>query len=419
MPAPAIHAMSEQFKQSDYFGPNTPRWDALESDPRATLVKSGRRRKIWRVVLPQGQGVYAKIFDDPVGSPILWCKRTLRLHPAMREWYALKRLQSLGVPAVRPIAIARYGPSIDVESRERGGIPAYRLVLLTEGIENATILVASWNAVSGPSANRCRSSKARLLAAAVAELWARSHQRGYTHPDGHPGNILIENDGSSEHAVRRAVFIDPAQSAFSTVRQKPVSAKRALVSLVMLDQYFHRSATRAERLRFWRDYWVRRDILLDGRAERRLLHRLAECAAMHRAALARQRDRRLRGDGKYFGRLQLPDGWKATVVLQLERRHVFCEAEVPDHSIEQWASLCLHILRVRHVPALEAKGIRLMRRPENHRGPWAAGLFRQAHRLRHRDIVAPLILGYLQYRSLFGIRDEYLILPAGPSLQTP
>ncbi len=419
MPTPFIYAMNEPFIQIDYFGLGAPRWNELEADPHATLVKNGRQRKVWRVVLSQGQVVFAKVFDDPVGTPLLWCKRTLRVHPVMREWRALTHLQSLGIPAVRPIAIAKYQPFSGTAPSRRRSTFAHRLVLLTEGIEQATTLMAAWNAICGPDETLVRSTKVRLLATAVAELWACAHRRGYAHPDGHPGNILIEHAGSTGQADCRAVFIDPARSTFSISRTKPVSTKKALRSLVMLHQYFHRSATRAERLRFWRDYWVQRDLLLDGQAERHLLDRLATYAALHQSALARQRDQRLRGDGKYFGRLRLPDGWRATVVLQLERRHVFREAEIPDRSFEQWASLCLHVLRVQHGPTLVAKGIRLVRRPVNHRGPWAAERFRQVHRLRHRDIAAPLILGYLQNRKVFGVRDEYLILPAGHSLQSP
>lgn len=408
-PAPLIYATNGAQAAIEFFGLHSPRWNALESDPSASLIKNGRQRKVWRVSYPGGCSVYAKVFDDPVGSSRRWLKRVLRVHPAMREWDALLRLQKLGVPAVRPIAVAKYSPSCDLAPAQRSAAIAHRLVLLTEGIENSTPLISSWKAMDRTNARR--SSNAHQLSAIVAGLWAQAHNLGYAHPDGHPGNVLIVSDDPGGRPVSRAVFMDPARSAW-TLRRRSVSADQALFSLVMLDQYFHRSASRTDRLRFWRDYWLRRNILLDGRAERRMLGRLADCASVHRAALARQRDRRLRGDGKYFGHLQLSDGWRAKVLLQLERRHVYIESTIPDRSFEEWATLCTQMLRAHSAAALAAKGLRLLRRPVGHRGHWAEKLFRHCHRLRHRDIPAPLILGFLQNRGFFGIRDEYLILPA-------
>ena len=358
--------------------------------------------------MPGGQSVYAKVFDDPVGSGKHWLKRVFGLHPAVREWRALMRLKALGVPAVRAIAVAKYAPTCDLAPHQRSGATAHRFVLLTAGVENAITLISACGVNAQARSNQ--QGQIRWLCRAVSNLWAFSHNRGYAHPDGHPGNILIVDDPSKEFGGAHALFIDPA-SHFSIRRQKPVSANKSLTSLAMLDQYFHRIATRSERLRFWRDYWVQRNVLLDRRAERRLIHRLGQCAVVHRVALGRQRDRRLRGEGKYFGNLRLSDGWQARVVLQLERRHVFQEALVPDRTFEEWASLCTHILRVHSDGYLPLKQLRIVRRPADRRGPWAKKLFLGCHRLRHRDIAAPLVLGYLQNRTLFTIRDEYLILP--------
>jgi hypothetical protein len=416
--APVVYGKNPAFDKLDCLGRNAPRWNALESDSNATLIKTGRQRKVWRVVMPHGQCVYAKVFDDPVGSATHLLKRILRLHPAIREWRALMQLQTLGVPAVRPIALAKYAPNRDLAPSQRGGAIAHRFVLLTAGIENAVTLISAFQTVRRELTKR--HVEACSLSAAVSGLWADAHDRGYAHPDGHPGNVLIANDGSNELGAAHAVFIDPARSMYSTLRQKPVSTNKALMSLAMLDHYFHRSATCTERLRFWRDYWLRREVLLDDHAERRLFHRLAQYAAVHRVALARQRDRRLRGDGKYFGKVELSGGWAAKVVLQLERPHVFQEIDIPNRTPEEWASLCKQLLlRVHHDRHLALKGIRLVRRPVDHRGPWAEPLFHRCHRLRHRDVSAPLVLGYMQNRKRIGIRDEYLILPAMQLGQSP
>ena len=187
---------------------------------------------------------------------------------------------------------------------------------------------------------------------------------------------------------------------------------KALRGMAMLDQFFHRTATRCERLRFWRDYWVRRDVLMSGTTERRLLARLAEMSIQHRSALARQRDRRLRGDGKYFAKLRLHDGWRGGVVLMLERRHLFPERHVPDQTIDEWNRICGVVIQSPQSLGIRFDRFRLIPRPPHARGKWAERLFEHTHRLRHRDIPAPLILGHLHRRRGFRLVDEYLILPS-------
>lgn len=408
-PTPIVRAMNEPSEPLTLLGPGKPSWCALENDSRATLLKTGNQRKVWRVQVSPEMVVCAKVFDDPAGSPGHWWKRILRVHPAMREWRALQFLQARSIPAVLPLTLMEYGPGARKKSASSDERMGPRVVLLTEGLNGAATLSQSWGAL--PNNSAMYACNVRSLTAAVAGLWATAHKQGYAHPDGHPANVLVGDLRSAESVSPCAYFIDPAHARWSPLQSGPIHVQASLRSLAMLDQYFHRTATRTQRLRFWRNYWLRREILLDGRSERRLLDRFAGCALVHRTAIARRRDRRLRGDRKYFGRLRLPDRWRATVVLQIERRHVFPEVEIPDRNLSDWAAMFKNILRFQDGSALALDGVRLVRRPKGVRGAWAESLFRQAHCLRHRDIPAPLILGFLQRRSLFGLQGEYLILP--------
>ncbi len=407
---PTVRATNGSFELPTLFGPGKPSWCALESDSRATLLKNGMQRKVWRVQVSPERVVCAKVFDDPAGSLRYWWKRILRVHPAMREWRALQYLRARNIPAVLPLALVQYDSNSRKSSAPYDQRIGTRVVLLTEGLEGAATLSQFWATLPNDCATHARN--VRSLTVAVAGLWATAHKQGYAHPDGHPANVLVGDLRSAESVSPRAYLIDPAHARWRPFHSGPISIQASLRSLAMLDQFFHRTATRTQRLRFWRDYWLRREILLDGRSERRFLERFAGCALMHRAAMARRRDRRLEGDRKYFGRLRLPDRWRATVVLQLERRHVFPEPKIPDRTLHDWAALFKNILRFQDGSAVAVEGVRLVRKPKGAHGSWAENLFRHAHRLRHRDIPAPLILGFLQRRSLFGAQGDYLILPA-------
>lgn len=85
---------------------------------------------------------------------------------------------------------------------------------------------------------------------------------------------------------------------------------------------------------------------------------------------------------------------------------------MPDRTVENWEEILHAFIGSRDSNSLAAHGLRAVRRPVNQRGPWARTMFEHSHRLRHRDIAAPLILGFVQRRSMGSIRDEYLILPA-------
>lgn len=394
---PHVRAIHPEFPTDFLFGPGKPPWNTLERHAPAVLIKQGKQRKIWKVPLAARQFVFAKVFDRPRSLTHL-LKWKLRLHPAIREWRALTDLQYRGVPSVRPIALANYPAN-----RPR---PA-RTVLLTEGMEWAAPLSRIWQELAdAPASTR----KIHSLIAAVAKFWAEVHQKGYTHPDAHPGNILVQMPHAEHSAGPRACFIDPAFPRWQNLAKNALGEKKVLHSFALLDQHFHRTASRPQRLRFWRQYWVRRNILFDGPHERRLLNKLANFEDLHRAKLARQWDKRLRGDGKYFAKISLPGGRRAIVMLRPERPHLWQNIPQDIPSLEEWTSILRQYLEAKNSKSLPQ--LRFIDRTAQPRDQGGLSLLLHAHRLRHRDIPAPLILGCIYRPGPFAANDECLILPS-------
>lgn len=388
------------------FGPGAPDWFDLEGDPRATRVKSGDRRKTWRVPLGRWT-VFAKVFDERGWLDRL--KRWTLGDPAMREWRALRRAEALGVAVVRCLAAGRRG----------GGRP--RSVVVSEGLKGAASLAEVWeqSVANGPAEERRSSASATIEA--VARLLSSAHERGFLHGDDHPNNILV---GSDPPLGLDARYIDVHSAR---IGRGPISVRRTLDSLAQLDQYFQRRATRGQRLGFLRSYLGRRPSMrgsTDARSfERKLLSGVSQAAASHAGRLARHRDRRLRRKGKYFTRLTLDGGWRVTVTLRLERRHVFPEPFVPDQTEDEWRAILDPLLR-------RVSAARTAREAFDHGGMQVEvdrprrlidrltrmflrtphrRVFERCHALRHRDRGGELILAYGEHRS-GGLVDRTMLV---------
>jgi RIO-like serine/threonine protein kinase len=410
---PAIHLRHERGGwqvraewQDRLFGPGTPDWFDLEGDPRATRIKSGDQRKTWRVPLGS-RTVFAKVFDERGWLDRL--KRWTLGDPAVREWRALRRAEALGVAVVRCLAVGR----------RDGGPP--RSVVVSEGLEGAASLAEAWEqgVANGPVEER-RSSASAIIEA-VAQLLSLAHERGFVHGDDHPNNILVRSDPTLGLDAR---YLDVHSAR---IGREPVSVRRTLESLAQLDQYFRRRATRGQRLRFLRSYLGRRPSMrgpTDARSfERKLLSNVSQVAALHAARLARHRDRRLGRRGKYFTTFTLGGGWRVTVALRLERRHVFPESYVPDRTEDEWRAILdslLHRVSAARTAreAFDHGGMQIeVGRPRRLVDRLRGTLLRTPHRraferchaLRHRDRAGELILAYGEHRS-GGLVDRTLLV---------
>ncbi len=389
--------------------PDTLDWFNPEGDPRATLVKRGYRRSVWRIELGSDT-VYAKIVAPKANSIASKVRQTLGKTASHREWRVCVAGMRRGVPVVRPVAFGVRG----------GPLPA--TVLITEAFENAKELSAAWSVAIAEQDPNTRHDRIKKLTNAVADLYANAHRAGFVHQDGHPGNILVADKDRDQQAR----FADTTDAILTAGRPPWIQIIR---SLAHLDQSMKRVATRTQRLRFVKDYL---DCLLRASqsdlneiwATHRMVPAIFAQEAIHAASLARQRDRRIARVGRYFTRIALGGGWRATVVLDLERRHVFPEQGTPDFAETRWRKLLAGIdndengiqtVRTRLAEAglsvqTSSAGGFLAALRWRAIGSRAWRLFFRCHALRHRDISAPLTLACLEHRNTLGGVDRTLLI---------
>lgn len=376
-------------------GHSTPDWFKLCADPNAVVVKRGDGRTTWQVAIGD-QSVFAK--EVTAGGWIgRWKQRLLGGAP-LREWSLLLEARRRGVCVVEPIALG--------VSRAHGG----RAVLLTKALDCAVPLTEHWRrqVQSLPATGR-RVAAAEIIEL-LAELFANAHEQGFVHADAHPNNILMHADSAQ---VWKATFVDVHGAKLT---RRPANLRRSLRSLAQLDQFFHRVATRSDRLRFLSRYFARRPALEaswnEAPSRRESLRMLRLASNAHAARLARTRDRRLRRNGAYFSTFALDNGWRVTATLRLERRHVFAEAGVGDRDEAAWRSLLARAIdplgeiqdgfvelcddgisiETCHVVGIAAR-IRA-----TFGGSAQRSIFERCHWERHRDVKNNLLLAYAEHR---------------------
>lgn len=362
--------------------PTSPPWFRLEQCSAATLLKSGEGRKVWRV-RATGGSLIAKVFDRPHRLDGLFHPLAL-VNPAFRETRAIRRAIDRDVPTARLI--------LTQFDRASG-----RSVVVTEELLHSQPLWDAW--AQADSAAR------REILDAVSSSIARVHERGFVHRDLHPENLLLRRDSSGSWEV---FFVDILGAKCF---HASVPFDRAVASLAQLDQSFHRMATPAERDEFLAMYLNGRG--LDAEHAAGWAQAVESARRLHAEKLASRRDRRLGGRNKYFGKLRLGAKWRAVVVLELERRHVFPEFEEPDRTLVDWRSALPAIIEGRDdhfdIERIRASGIAESLRWRFGGSP-ARTAFEQCHRRRHRDEFAELALGFAEHRGRFGGIEECFVI---------
>jgi tRNA A-37 threonylcarbamoyl transferase component Bud32 len=195
---------------------------------RVTTVKHGQHRTVYRVALPKGEIVYWK--HCRLNGPRAWWRDFFRGPKAKLEFDRLRALHSRGVATIEPLAWARF----------RGRWPRGSF-LITQALEG-TVPLDHYLIHHPPATPEDR----RKLTATLAGYVAGLHAAGVTHPDLHPGNLLIRTrDGAIEFFLIDVHDIELGPPLGPAARSR---------NLALLNRWFQLRTTRADRLRFWRAY---------------------------------------------------------------------------------------------------------------------------------------------------------------------
>lgn len=194
---------------------------------RAETVKHGDHRTVYRVTLPRGV-VYWKYCR--LNGPRARWREIIRGPKAKLEFDRLRALAGRGIATIEPLAWAALGWS------RAGGS-----VLLTRALDGAVPLDDYLNA-AGPTSPAARRRLTHALAAFLNQL----HAAGVSHPDLHPGNILIRDPDTDPTFF----LIDVHDVGVGP----PLSPRARRANLVLLNRWFQIRSSRADRLRFWRAY---------------------------------------------------------------------------------------------------------------------------------------------------------------------
>ena len=388
---------------------SAPDWFHLEQEQNASCIKSGHARKTWRVSF-ENQTYIVKVFER--GKFFDRIKHFFVRHQAWREWKQAHKAHVLGISVTQCLAMGR------------GHDDPYRTVLILQHISQAQTLSTAWKQAAVQPGDHKRHQATKTLISTIARLFACAHERGFIHRDAHPNNILIRETMPGKH---EAVWIDVYDSR---IYKRPASYRDRVRCLAQLDHYFKHHATRTERLRFLRSYIKQYKLpnqrLDQAQLERSLISDVAHAEALHGVQLALHRDRRMRRNSRYFMRVQPGRGWSGKVALILERRHAFPETGVQDRTLKDWNDLFQSFMGENSIFDQVQNSITLynvkidIRYAKNLwtkicwtiRGTPHRKYFYHCHYLRHRDLPAPIVLGYAQHRS--GMLVDAAILISEP-----
>lgn len=389
------------------------------ADGRATLVKHGTNRLVYRVDRGD-EPLYVKRYRHRRGLARL--APLLRGSPARREWNKALELSRRGIPTAMPVALGE-----DL----RAGIPSDSLLVTREIPASQSLDQFLLDELPRWTATEQRATR-RWLACSLARLVAATHRAGVRHDDLHAGNILVNLAAARRlqathgaHALK--VVHDDATGEATTSSDaaaplflidlpgvsfgRPLGRRASLTSLVMLAAGLFAHSTSREQWRCWRTYLAcRPDLSLEN--PRAVAQSIVARVLTYQRALARSRDRRALATNRDFRRIKMgpalcyatqelsPDVW----AMALRAIEVGTDEAGADAAIAPGASGPV----VRRVPA--------------GRWPWnwlehpARRAWRLAQALASRDIATERPLASLVPRWFAPWRDGYLVFaPTAPA----
>jgi tRNA A-37 threonylcarbamoyl transferase component Bud32 len=255
---------------------------------RATVVKQGPHRVVYRVLLP-GLHFYLKHYC--LADLRARLRQLVRPSKARMEFERAVAVAARQVPTIVPLALGE----------RLCGQTARESFLITQTLDDAealnTFLTATLPKFDGPRQVRIR----QRLARALGQLVARLHLAGIAHRDLHAANVLARLRPDDDVAL---YLIDLHNVRVGSALDWPTSRD----NLVLLNRWFILTAHRGDRLRFWRAYCRTRrqegapgEEWHDERGEE-----LERATWASNLRFWRRRDRRCLQTNRYFCRVRGP-----------------------------------------------------------------------------------------------------------------
>ena len=194
---------------------------------RASIVKHGQHRTVYRVELASGI-VFWK--HCRLNGSRAWWREILRGPKAKLEFAKAVELADRGIATIEPLAWGRFD-----QAWPKGSFLIARALEGTVPLDEH-LLHSAGNTFAE------RKNLTRLLAAFVAKL----HVAGVTHPDLHPGNLLVRKDASG----LQFFLIDVHDLELG----QRLSPRARIQNLVLFNRWFQMRSTRTDRYRFWKAY---------------------------------------------------------------------------------------------------------------------------------------------------------------------
>jgi tRNA A-37 threonylcarbamoyl transferase component Bud32 len=285
---------------------------------RAVVVKHGEHRTVYRVPLAGGH-VYWK--HCRLNGPRAWFRDLFRGPKARLEFDRLRELSARGIATIEPLAWGR----IEAPS-PRGSF------LITRALDDA-IPLDDYLINHPPRTPSIRRSLTLALGRYVAAL----HAAGVCHPDFHPGNLLIREDGGSS----RFYLIDVHDVQLGP----PLSLQARRGNLILLSRWFRLRVERTDRMRFWLAY-------AGANAPRYEARELERLSARSILDLMQSRDRRCLRENRHFRRVRGPAA-AGFAVRELDQALASTLTRDPDGPFRDAASKLLKDSRSSTVCALE------------------------------------------------------------------
>lgn len=258
---------------------------------QAHVVKQGPHRVVYRVELP-GLCFYLK--HNRVSDARAWLRRLIRPSKARQEYDSMVAVAARGVPTLAPLALG-----------ERPALRGGESYLITRGLHDCETLHAFLIHSLPRLAPDRRTQVRQHLAEQLGALVARIHDAGICHNDLHAGNILVRL-GSDD--TLRLYLID-----LNSVRVGlPLDWPASLDNLVMLNSWFMLRCNRADRLRFWKAYYLGRGMGIwhkggvGPKEHRRRAEAIEERTWRFNFGFWRRRDARSLRDNRYYRRVAAP-----------------------------------------------------------------------------------------------------------------